>query len=292
MWCGSRPPAAAGSGRPGNVTRRPPRKTRPSPMSDGVRVETAGPVGTIWLDHPPVNAATMRMLQALQAALHDLERRSDIRCVILTGAGERAFCAGADLREQQALTSPADSAAFRSLARQNRGGDRAMPQAGGGGHWRLVHRRRHRAGLDLRHPHRRRGRGVPHRGRLSRRAAKLGHGPGAVAPPPRPLAGARFAATGGRISGRSAPSSWGWSPASCPAPNCMPWPGAAAMRIASASPAAILATRRAVHAALWSGCEAAAAVEEAEAAQLSAHPDAREGTAAFLEKRPPRFEDP
>ena len=67
---------------------------------------------------------------------------------------------------------------------------------------------------------------------------------------------------------------------------------AVAMRIASASPAAILATRRAVHATLSSGWEAAAACEEAEAAQLSAHPDAREGMAAFLEKRPPRFEDP
>ena len=51
-------------------------------MSDTIRVEHAGPVATIWLDHPPVNAMTMAMLQSLQDALHTLEARSEIRCLI------------------------------------------------------------------------------------------------------------------------------------------------------------------------------------------------------------------
>jgi enoyl-CoA hydratase len=69
-----------------------------------VEVEVRGGVGTVTIDHPPLNIITDRVRDGLLAALADLAAR-DVRAVVLTGGGERAFCAGADLREEQALTA-------------------------------------------------------------------------------------------------------------------------------------------------------------------------------------------
>src|SRR6185369_11591221 len=57
-------------------------------------------------------------VNALHAALDEVEAMADVRCAILTGAGERAFCAGGDLREEQAFGSPEASQAFRELGRR------------------------------------------------------------------------------------------------------------------------------------------------------------------------------
>ena len=66
-------------------------------VQDVVLVERAGRIATILFNNPPVNAASLRLLEALHKALDDVEHDSTIRCVILSGAGEKAFCAGADL---------------------------------------------------------------------------------------------------------------------------------------------------------------------------------------------------
>jgi crotonobetainyl-CoA hydratase len=46
-----------------------------------------------------LNAVNLEMAQELEAALDVAESDSDVRVLILTGAGDRAFCAGADLKE-------------------------------------------------------------------------------------------------------------------------------------------------------------------------------------------------
>ncbi len=52
------------------------------------------------LDRPDaLNALNTEMLQELQDVLHEVARREEVRVVILTGAGDRAFAAGADIRE-------------------------------------------------------------------------------------------------------------------------------------------------------------------------------------------------
>jgi enoyl-CoA hydratase/carnithine racemase len=62
-----------------------------------LKVKHAGRASWITLDRPPVNAATVQLLEELVHALDALEARDETRCIVLTGAGTRAFCAGADL---------------------------------------------------------------------------------------------------------------------------------------------------------------------------------------------------
>lgn len=57
-----------------------------------------GGVAELRLDNPDkLNALTVPMLEALEAHCAALERDAAVRAVILTGTGEKAFCAGADI---------------------------------------------------------------------------------------------------------------------------------------------------------------------------------------------------
>jgi enoyl-CoA hydratase/carnithine racemase len=51
----------------------------------------------ITLNRPPANAISEALLRELNAAIGSVERDDTVRCVIVTGAGDRIFCAGADL---------------------------------------------------------------------------------------------------------------------------------------------------------------------------------------------------
>ncbi|OQY50266.1 MAG: enoyl-CoA hydratase [Desulfobacteraceae bacterium 4572_89] len=51
-----------------------------------------------------VNCLNFDLLYALRDQIEVLQYRTDIRCVIITGAGEKSFCAGADLKERASLT--------------------------------------------------------------------------------------------------------------------------------------------------------------------------------------------
>lgn len=62
-----------------------------------IKVSHDGGVSRVMLDRPPVNAATVQLLEELQHALRALESRDDTRCIVLAGGGTKAFCAGADL---------------------------------------------------------------------------------------------------------------------------------------------------------------------------------------------------
>jgi enoyl-CoA hydratase/carnithine racemase len=58
-----------------------------------------------------LNALTTGMLRQLETYLIELEHNAKVRCVILTGAGNKAFCCGADIAEWGPL-SPAEFARF------------------------------------------------------------------------------------------------------------------------------------------------------------------------------------
>jgi enoyl-CoA hydratase len=63
-----------------------------------VRVETAGPILTLTIDRPDArNALNVEVLSGLVEGLRAADADPGIRVVVLTGAGERVFCAGADL---------------------------------------------------------------------------------------------------------------------------------------------------------------------------------------------------
>ena len=51
----------------------------------------------ITLNRPPANAISEPLMRELNAALSDIEGDAAVRSVIITGAGDRIFCAGADL---------------------------------------------------------------------------------------------------------------------------------------------------------------------------------------------------
>src|SRR4029450_5792631 len=88
-------------------------------MSDElVLIEKRDRIATMTLNRPPMNPMSVRMLDALHAALTDLEKDRAIRCIVLTGGGERAFCAGADIREESSFKTEADSTAFRDYGRR------------------------------------------------------------------------------------------------------------------------------------------------------------------------------
>jgi enoyl-CoA hydratase len=69
-----------------------------------VRVEVEGPFATVTVDRPKsLNALDTRTLQELEKAAADLSGRAGLRGVILTGAGEKAFVAGADIAEMNGM---------------------------------------------------------------------------------------------------------------------------------------------------------------------------------------------
>ena len=71
-----------------------------------VQVErVAEGVGLITLMRPEAaNAMSVQLLTELSETLDQVHRDPAIRVVLLTGAGEKAFCAGADLKERQGMS--------------------------------------------------------------------------------------------------------------------------------------------------------------------------------------------
>jgi len=73
-------------------------------MFENILVDRDGPLGIVTLNRPSVlNALNGKLLAELSFALLELERNADLRAVIITGAGEKAFAAGADIGELNAL---------------------------------------------------------------------------------------------------------------------------------------------------------------------------------------------
>src|SRR3972149_7115039 len=64
-------------------------------------IEDQGQIEILTLNRPEVlNAFNMDLLHALKEQINALRAKQDIRVVIITGAGDKAFCAGADLDER------------------------------------------------------------------------------------------------------------------------------------------------------------------------------------------------
>jgi enoyl-CoA hydratase len=67
-------------------------------MSDLILVATDGAVATLTLNRPDkLNVLDAALLDALEAAIERLSNDVSIRVAVLTGAGEKAFAAGADI---------------------------------------------------------------------------------------------------------------------------------------------------------------------------------------------------
>ena len=72
---------------------------------ENLLVERDGAVATVTLNRPKVlNALNAQTLDELRRAIDELKRDDAVRVVILTGAGEKSFAAGADINELAVMT--------------------------------------------------------------------------------------------------------------------------------------------------------------------------------------------
>jgi enoyl-CoA hydratase len=80
-------------------------------MVDEVLVERDGGIVTVTLNRPDrLNALTWAMWEGVRDAFASLEAQDDVRCIVLRGAGDKAFAPGADIAEFATLRSNFDQA--------------------------------------------------------------------------------------------------------------------------------------------------------------------------------------
>lgn len=84
-------------------------------------------VCTITINNPPMNILTKEFRDEFVPYMESLKSNQDVRVIVITGAGDRAFCAGADLNEEGELT---DESVHQFIKEDNRNYDilPEMPQ--------------------------------------------------------------------------------------------------------------------------------------------------------------------
>lgn len=60
-------------------------------------------IAVVTINRPPVNPLNTKVFQELSIVFDELEANEDVRAIVLTGSGERAFVAGADINEMASL---------------------------------------------------------------------------------------------------------------------------------------------------------------------------------------------
>lgn len=233
-----------------------------------------------------LNALNRAVLEALRDAFEDAAHRSDTRCVVLTGAGQRAFAAGADIGEIRALAED-EVAAFVDFGHELMNGIENLGKPviaaingyalGGGCELALACTLRVAAstaqiglpevGLGL----------IPGYGGTQRLSRLAGRG--------RAL---HLMLTGKPIKAEQA-LQWGILNQVVEPDELGQAAGALAAQLATSAPLAMKAIMAAVH----QGADLAMArsldLEKQYFARVCASADMREGTRAFLEKRKPEF---
>ncbi|MED3790009.1 enoyl-CoA hydratase-related protein [Peribacillus frigoritolerans] len=69
-----------------------------------IKANIENQICTITINNPPMNILTREFREEFVPYMENLKSRTDVRVIILTGEGDRAFCAGADLNEEGELT--------------------------------------------------------------------------------------------------------------------------------------------------------------------------------------------
>ena len=86
-------------------------------MAEYISTEQAGFVALVTIDNPPVNALRAALLEELEAELLRLDADDGTRAIVVRGAGERAFVAGADIKEFPSLREapPSEGGSARGI---------------------------------------------------------------------------------------------------------------------------------------------------------------------------------
>jgi len=250
-----------------------------------IRVENRPPLAVVTIDRPKVlNALNAETIEELAAAFNELAADPAIRVILLTGAGGRAFAAGADIRELTAL----QSGQARAFALRGQGVFRRIEALGkpviaciqgfalGGGCELAMACTLRIAAEDA---------------RLGQPEIKLGILPGYGGSQRLPRLVGRGAAlklllTGAIVDAREA-LRIGLVDEVVPAHQLMPRAEALALETAANAPLALGEVLRVVDEGLDQPLDAALALESQSFARLAATADFAEGTHAFLEKRAP-----
>jgi enoyl-CoA hydratase len=86
-------------------------------MGDYISTELDGFVAVVTIDNPPMNQLSASLLEELEAEIDRLDADDGVRTIVLVGAGERAFVAGADIKEFPSLREAAADAHESGSAR-------------------------------------------------------------------------------------------------------------------------------------------------------------------------------
>jgi enoyl-CoA hydratase len=252
-----------------------------------IRLEMRPPLAVVTLDRPQVlNALNAETLDELNSVFVDLAADADVRVVLLTGAGGRAFAAGADIRELAALAAEEGrvfalrgQSVLRQIETMGKPVIACIQGFALGGGCELALACTLRLAADD--------------ARLGQPEVKLGvmAGYGGSQRLPRLVGrgeGLKLLLTGAVIDAREA-LRIGLVDEVIPAAQLMARAEALAREIAANAPLAVAETLRAVDEGLDLPLDLALLREAARFGHLCGTADKAEGTAAFLQKRPPAW---
>ncbi len=252
-----------------------------------IYVDITDRIATVTMNRPEaLNAFNVEQLDLLIDAFRSLGENRTVRAVILTGAGDRAFAAGADIKAMAAM-SPAEGIAFGRKGHAATAAVELLPQpviaavngfAFGGGCELAI-------ACDIRL--------AAENARFAQPEVGLGIPPGWGGTQRLPrLIGAGCAAemiyTGRHVHADEA-LRIGLVNAIHPLDKLMAAARNLATQIAGNSPTAVQASKRLISLATSSDQGAGLAAEVATFGAAFTAPDQREGMQAFVEKRPPTF---
>jgi E-phenylitaconyl-CoA hydratase len=253
-----------------------------------IRYDKDGDIATITIDRPEaMNAMDRETSQELAEAFQDFDRDERLRVAILTGAGDRAFSAGADLKKMYGRGEDGNIREIWDHERQWRLGQRLQvwkPLIAAINGYCLAGGLELAMGCDI---------------RLASETASFGcpevrwgilHGYGALRLPKTvPLSSAmEMLLTGERIDAQEA-YRLGIVSRVVPAAELMPTARRLAEKICANGPLAVRVTKELAWRGLEMSTEEALRLYAALGALVRASEDAREGPRAFAEKRQPHF---
>ena len=250
--------------------------------------DAGGGVRIVRLNRPEAsNALNTQMGFDLVAFFEEAALNpGDVRCLILTGAGDKAFCAGGDLKQRDGMTNAAWLHQHRVFERMTRAiigcpipVIAAVNGAAYGGGCEIA------AACDFIY--------ASETARFAQTETSLGIMPGGGGTQTLARAVGERRAKDLILSGKpfsaAEAADWGLVNAVFPAGDLIPAVLAIAQRIAANAPLAVRAAKSSVHRGLQMGLADGLAVEIDIYNALVPTTDRLEGVRAFNEKRPPRF---
>ncbi|HEY7037225.1 MAG TPA: enoyl-CoA hydratase-related protein [Methylomirabilota bacterium] len=249
-----------------------------------IRVTEHGPhVAVVTIDNPPrLNAMTRAMMADLARRWDELER-GPCRCIVLTGAGSRAFCAGADISGDLSASVETARVVSHALLKYDAYSKPIVAAVNGdcvGGGVELL------LATDIRAaaPHARFGLPevkwsiYPFGGATVKLPQQIGH------------VHAMDLLLTGRLIDAAEAARLGLINRVVPAEGLMDWALETADQIAAHSPSAVQAVKRQISATIADHARAREPLEQELGDRVRASAHFKEGVAAFLEKRRPRYE--